>query len=183
MLDATGLYNKITEKMENEIAGSKNYPTSASDAFTRFSNAIGEYIAANAEITYGWGAVYTPPPPATPIPDPTVTFSASISYGSSVMAVPNSYATFITNLSSFLRTAFALSPPSGFSLSPLTFNPAGAVTIVMANETSYQSAMTKICNQIITQFKSLYINPTPAAGTHLSGGLTYVGTTASMIIL
>ncbi|MFA5759733.1 MAG: hypothetical protein WC942_10315 [Clostridia bacterium] len=183
MLVASGLYDKITEKMENVIASEKNYPSSASDAFSRFSQAIGEYIEENATITYGWSGVFTPPPPAAPIPDTVITFNASISYGGSVMAVPNSYATFILNLSTFLRTAFTLSAPSDFTLSPLTFNPAGLVTIVMANETSYQTAMTKICNNIITQFKTNYINPTPATGTHLPTGPTpFLGSTVSMLI-
>jgi len=182
MLVASGLYNKITEKMENVIAGKKNYPTSAVDSLTRLSNAIGEYIEENASIIYGWSGVYTPPS-GSPVPDPIVTFNASISYGGSVMAVPSSMATFILNLSTFLRTAFTLSAPSDFTLSPLTLNPAGLVTIVMANETSYQTAMTKICSNIITQFKTNYINPTPATGTHLPTSPTpFIGSTVSMTI-
>lgn len=184
MLVASELYTKITNKMENIIAGEKNYPTSALDAFTRISNAIGEYISDNAVITYSWVGTYTPPPPGAPIPDPVVSFTADITYNNSIISVPSDYATFVLNISSFLKNAFTVTASSDWSLTGLALNPLGAVSPVMANETSYQAAMTSFCNQIITQFKTNYINPTPASGTHLPTSPTpFIGATTSMTIV
>jgi hypothetical protein len=163
---ASDMKEAIISKMAEEAG-------SAAAANKKFGDAVLEYIIDNMDITYGWAATN----PASGVPDPVVSFKASLS-GSGTLAPSASFALFLIALATLIKSSITISPAAGFSLSPLSFNPGGVLTVVMALQDTQDAAMTSFCQQVITSLKSSFPNPAPASGSHAA----FVGATTSMVI-
>jgi hypothetical protein len=161
--------------MKNDIINAlKSGADTAEKANKKFGDAILKNICDNITITYSWAAV-SPPPASSP--DPVVTFTASIS-GGGTLTPSNSYQLMLIKLATLIK-GLTITAPAGFAVAPLAFNPAGALTVVMANEDNQNDAMEHFCVQVITSIISGFPNPVPAAGAH--GAFT--GATTGMMIL
>jgi hypothetical protein len=139
----------------------------------KFGDAILKNICDNISITYAWIATN----PATGVPDPVVTFTASVS-GGGTLTPSGSFPLMLIKLATLIK-GLTITAATGFVVAPLVFNPAGVLTVVMANEDSQDTAMEHFCAQIIASIISTLTNPTPVAGTH---GV-FTGATAGMVIL
>jgi hypothetical protein len=146
---------------------------SAVAANKKLGDAVLEYIIDNMDITYTWAASN----PSTGAPDPVTTFEGSLS-GNGTLLVSGSFPLFLVALATLIKSSLTISAPTGFSVAPLAFNPAGVITAVMASETSQDTAMENFCSQVIASLKSSFPNPTPASGTHSA----FVGATTGMVI-
>jgi len=147
---------------------------SAIIANKKFGDAILEYIVDNMDITYSWSATN----PSSGVPDPVVLFKASLS-GSGTLVPSATFADFLLKLAALIKASITISPAPGFSLSPLSFNPVGVITAVMNKENGQDTAMQKLCAQIITSLKSSFPNPAPASGSHAA----FNGATTGMVIV
>jgi hypothetical protein len=67
---------------------------------------------------------------------------------------------------------------TGFTVAPLTFNPAGVLDAAMAKEKDQDTAMTNLCTQIIKSIKTSFVNPAPVSGSHAA----FTGATTAMVI-
>jgi hypothetical protein len=152
----------------------KSGADTAEKANKRFGDAILKNICDNITITYGWVAV-SPPPASSP--DPVVTFTATVS-GSGTLIPSNSFPLMLIKLAALIK-GLTITAAGGFTVAPLAFNPAGALTVVMANEDTQDAAMEHFCAQIIASVISTFPNPAPAAGTHGA----FAGATTGMVIL
>lgn len=144
----------------------------AVDANKKFGDAILKNIVDNISVVYGWSAVN----PSSGAVDPAVMFSGSVS-GGGTLTPSASFPEMLMKLATLIK-GLTISAPSGFSVAPLAFNPAGVLTVAMAMETTQYLAMTNFCTQIITSIISSFPNPAPASGTH--GAFT--GATTGMVI-
>jgi hypothetical protein len=151
----------------------KSGADTADKANKKFGDAILKNICDNISITYAWVGVN----PATGAPDPVVTFTASVS-GGGTLTPSNSFPLMLIKLATLIK-GLTIIASAGFTVAPLTFNPAGILTVVMANEDNQNDAMEHFCAQIITSIISTFPNPVPAAGAH--GAFT--GATTGMVIL
>jgi len=166
MMNATDMKNKIISKMNKEAG-------SATNANKKFGDAVLEYIIDKMEITYGWSATNS----SSGASDPTTSFKASLS-GSGTLTPSASFADFLLKLAALIKSSIVISPPSGFSLSPLSFNPAGVLTVVMKKEDSQDAAMLNFCSQIISSLISSFPNPASISGSHAA----FSGATTGMVI-
>jgi len=139
----------------------------------KFGDAVLEYIVDNMDITYSWSATN----PSSGVPDPVVVFQASLS-GSGTLVPSATFADFLLKLAALIKASIIISPALGFSLSPLSFNPAGVITAVMNKEDGQDAAMKNLCTQIIASLKLSFPNPTPASGSHAA----FTGATTGMVI-
>jgi hypothetical protein len=161
--------------MKSDIINAlKSGADTAAAANKKFGDAILKNICDNITITYGWAAV-SPPPASSP--DPVVTFTASVS-GGGTLTPSMSFPLMLIKLAALIK-GLTITAEAGFVVAPLAFNPAGVLTVVMANEDTQEAAMEHFCVQIITSIKSTFPNPMPAAGVHGS----FTGTTTGMVIL
>lgn len=165
-MNAADMKKTIISKMNKEAG-------SAVNANKKYGDAILEYIINNMDITYGWSATN----PSSGASDPVTSFKASLS-GSGTLTPSLTFADFLIKLAALIKSSIAISPASGFSLSPLTFNPAGVLIVVMGKEDSQDAAMQNLCSQIITSLKSSFPNPAPVSGTHAA----FSGATTGMVI-
>jgi len=160
--------------MKSDILNAlKSGADTAAAANKKLGDAVLKHICDNVQITYGWAGVL-PPPASTP--DPVVLFSASVS-GGGTLTPSGSVPEMLLKLAALIK-GLAISPAAGFALTPLAFNPAGALAAAMAGETTQEAAIQHFCEQIIASFKLSFINPSPASGTHG----TYTGATIGMVI-
>jgi hypothetical protein len=163
---ASDMKDAIIQEMNRESG-------SAANANKKFGDAVLEYICDNMDITYGWSATN----PSSGASDPTTSFKASIS-GTGTLSVSGSFTLFLVALATLIKSSLTISPPGGFSLAPLTFNPAGAFSVTMANEDNQDNAMLHFCQQCISSLKSSFPNPTPVSGSHAA----FTGATTGMVI-
>jgi hypothetical protein len=161
--------------MKSDIINAlKSGADTAEKANKKFGDAILKNICDNITITYGWSAV-SPSPASSP--DPVVTFTATVSGGGN-LTPSNSFPLMLVKLATLIK-GLTITAAAGFVVAPLAFNPAGVLTVVMANEDTQNAAMEHFCAQIITSIISTFPNPAPAAGAH--GAFT--GATTGMVIL
>ena len=165
-LSAAGMKSDI-------ITALKSGADTAEAANKKFGDAILKNICDNISITYGWAATN----PSTGTPDPVVTFTAAVS-GDGTLTPSNSFPLMLIKLAVLIK-GLMIRAAAGFTVAPLAFNPAGVLTVVMANEDSQNAAMEHFCAQIIASIKSTFPNPTPVSGAH--GPFT--GATTGMVIL
>jgi len=165
-MNAADMKDAIISKMSNEAG-------SAVAANKGFGDAVLEYIVDNMDITYGWSATN----PASGVPDPIVTFKASLS-GSGTLAPSGTFEDFLLKLAALIKSSISISPAVGFSLAPLSFNPLGVITAVMNKETDQDTAMQNLCSQIIASLKTSFPNTAPASGSHAA----FTGATTGMVI-
>jgi hypothetical protein len=151
----------------------KSGADTAIEANKKFGDAILKNICDNISITYGWSATN----PFTGAPDPVAAFTASVS-GGGTLTPSNSFPLMLIKLATLIK-GLTITAAAGFTVAPLTFNPAGALTVVMANEDTQEAALEHFCAQIITSILSAFPNPAPAAGAH--GAFT--GATTGMVIV
>jgi hypothetical protein len=145
----------------------------AEKANKKFGDAILKNICDNISITYGWAAAN----PASGAPDPVAMFTATVS-GGGTLTPSGSLPIMLIKLATLIK-GLTITAAAGFVVAPLAFNPAGMLTVVMANEDTQDAAMEHFCAQIVTGIISAFSNPTPAAGAH--GAFT--GATTGMVIL
>lgn len=163
---ASAMVSAIKTEMDALVAALGSNPENAdpADFADAFDTAVSTYIQDNCVINYSWSATL----PATPFtPDPTVSFTASVSFPSfSIGNAPD-----INAWALLLQTAIMggiISPDDvTFLLPPMTFLLTGPLIITQSGETEYVAALTSVCTEIINWIKTL-INPTPVAGTHLT---------------
>ena len=146
---------------------------SAANANKKFGDAILKYIVDNMEITYGWSATNL----SSGASDPQVTFKASLS-GSGILVVSSSFEQFLVTLTAFIKSSIAISPATGFTLSPLSFSMTGVIIATKNGLDTQDTAMEKFCSDIITSLKTSFPNPTPASGSHAA----FTGATTGMVI-
>ncbi|MCL2210776.1 MAG: hypothetical protein FWB95_02520 [Treponema sp.] len=146
---------------------------SAANANKKFGDAILKYIVDNMEITYSWSATN----PTSGASDPQTSFKASLS-GSGTLGVSGSFAIFLVTLAAFIKSSIKISPAAGFTLAPLSFNPAGVITATQGKEDDPDKAMENFCSQIISSLKISFPNPAPSAGSHAA----FTGATTKMVI-
>jgi hypothetical protein len=146
---------------------------SAANANKKFGDAVLEYICDKMDITYAWAAAN----PSSGATDPVTSFKASVS-GSGTLAASGSFPAFLIALATLIKSSLTIYVPIGFSVASLAYNPAGSITVAMANETDQDTAITNFCTQLIASLKSSFVNPAPASGTH--GAFT--GSTTGMVI-
>jgi hypothetical protein len=160
--------------MKSDIINAlKSGADTAAKANKKFGDAILKNICDNIGISYGWSAAN----PASGAPDPVVTFTATVS-GGGTLTPSDSLPLMLTKLAALIK-GLRITAAAGFTVAPLVFNPAGTLTVVMANEDTQDAAMEHFCAQIITSILSTFPNPIPAAGVH--GAFT--GATSGMVIL
>lgn len=165
-MNANDMKNAIISKMDKEAG-------SAANANKKFGDAILEYIIDNMDITYGWSATNQ----SSGASDPTISFKASLS-GSGTLTPSVIFADFLIKLAALIKSSITISPASGFSLSSLSFNPAGVLIAVMGKEDNQDAAMQNLCSQIIASLKSSFPNPASVSGTHGA----FSGATTGMVI-
>jgi hypothetical protein len=159
--------------MKSDIINAlKSGVDTAVNANKKLGDAILKNICDNISITYDWIAVN----PSSGVPDPVVTFTVTVS-GGGTLTPSNSFPIMLIKLATLIKglTITAV----GFTIAPLAFNPAGVLTVVMANEDTQDAAMEHFCTQIIASVISTFPNPAPAAGAH--GAFT--GATTGMVIV
>jgi hypothetical protein len=160
--------------MKSDIINAlKSGADTAVRANKKFGDAILKNICDNISITYGWSATN----PSTGTPDPVVTFTATVS-GGGTLTPSDSFPLMLIKLATLIK-GLTITAATGFAVAPLAFNPAGVLTVVMANEATQDAAMEHFCARIITNIISAFPNPVPAAGTHGA----FSGATTGMAIL
>jgi hypothetical protein len=158
--------------MKNDIINAlKSGADTAADANKKFGDAVLKNICDNMQITYGWAAA-NPSGSA----DPAVSFNATVS-GSGTLAPSDTLELMLVKLAALIK-GLTIRAAGGFTIAPLAFNPAGALTAAMAKERDQDTAMTNLCAQIIASIKTSFVNPAPASGSHGA----FAGATTAMVI-
>jgi len=165
-MNKTDMKNAIIKKIDKEAG-------SAVNANKKFGDAILEYIVDNMDITYGWSATN----PSSGATDPQVSFKASLS-GSGTLSVSSSFELFLLTLAAFIKSSIRISPATGFTISPLSFNPLGVITATKSNLEDPDEAMEDFCDKIIKSLIATFSNPAPSGGSH---GV-FTGATTGMVI-
>jgi hypothetical protein len=142
------------------------------DANKKFGDAILKNICDNISIVYDWKAAN----PSSGAADPVVNFPASVS-GGGTLTPSAGFPEMLVKLATLIK-GLTISSPDGFKVSPLAFNPGGALAVVMDEENSQDLAMTRLCTQVIASIISAFPNPMPATGEH---GV-FTGATTGMVI-
>jgi hypothetical protein len=163
--------DKMKEAVIDALSSGSN---TANDANKNLGDAVLKYICNNIGITYAWNATN----PATGAPDPIVVFDATVS-GRGTLTPSTNVDEMMIKLATLIK-GLTIAAPTGFVLSPLTFNPAGAIVVVMSGEDTQDAAIGTLCTGIVTAVKMLFKNPAPASGAH---NVVYVGATAGMVIV
>jgi hypothetical protein len=160
------------ESMKNDIINAlKSDADTASKANKKFGDAVLKNICDNIQISYKWKAAN---PSGTA--DPAVSFNATVS-GVGMLTPSGSFELMLVKLETLIK-GLTIKAETGFTVTPLAFNPGGKLTVVMKNENTQDLAMTNFCTQIIASIISSFPNPAPASGTH--GAFT--GATTGMAI-
>jgi hypothetical protein len=163
-MDAEGMKNAIKDKMSGE--------TDASSSNKKFGDAVLEYLCDNIAIVMMWNAAN----PSSGAKDPVPSFTCSVS-GNGTLTPSASLPEMLVKLAALIK-GLTISPPAGFALSLIQFNPAGVLTVVMANEDNFDDAMLHFCSQIIVSIKATFPNSAPSSGSHAA----FTGATTGMII-
>jgi hypothetical protein len=154
------------------ISALKSGADTAAEANKKFGDAILKNICDNISITYGWAAAN----PASGVPDPVVMFTGTVS-GGGTLTPSDSFPLMLIKLAALIKGLTITA--AGFVIAPLAFNPAGMLTVAMANEDTQDAAMEHFCAQVIAGIISTFPNPAPAAGAHGA----FIGATTGMVIL
>lgn len=170
-LSAQSMANAIIKAMDREK------PRTAEAANKTLGDAILKNICDTIEVTYFWAGVGPPPASAS---DPVTMFQATVSGGGTLRPPgqqnPNPLSETMLNLSTLIK-GLTITAPAPFALSPLMFNPLGAIEAAMNNETTMEDAMQNLCTRIVASMQT-FINPQPVAGSHA----TFSGATTGMLI-
>jgi hypothetical protein len=159
-------------KMKQDIISAlSSGADNANDANKKFGDAILSNICSDIDVTYGWAAVN---PDGSP--DSTTSFKASVS-GGGTLTPSGSFPEMLVKLATLIK-GLSISPPGGFSLAPLTFNPAGVLTVSMAKETSQDAAVEHFCQQVIVSIIGSFPDLSSKSGSHAA----YTGATTGMVI-
>jgi len=152
-------------------------PNSAEEANRRFGNTVLKNICDNIEITYVW-AGFGPPPTSAPDPQNGI-ISATVSGGGTLRPATVDFNTWLLSLRGLIM-GLTISPPVGFALAPMTFNPASMLTVtMMPTHDTYDAAMTAFCDQLVRSILSTFANPVPVGGAN--GGM-FQGSATGMVI-
>lgn len=146
--------------LEQQLISAMRGIDSAQSAITTFGNTIINYITANAQITYSWVGTN----PSTGAPDPVTTATAKAT-GSGSFTIPSDLSNMCQQIAAAIKGLTIVMDDPTFVVSPLQFNPAGTITIVMSQEDSFEAAMRTVASQIISSIPT-FISATPAAGSH-----------------
>ena len=165
-LSATKMKEAIVDAMKEKK------PDTAAAANKVFGDAILKNIVDTIDVTYAWAATN----PASGVPDPIIVFTAKVS-GNGTLTPSMSFPEMLIKLSTLIK-GLTIAAATGFTVGPLTFNPAGVLVAAMAMENTHDLAMTNFCTQIVASLKLAFINPTPVSGSH---GV-FTGATAGMVI-
>jgi hypothetical protein len=163
-MKASDMKDAIISEMNKEAG-------SAVNANKKFGDAILEYIVDNMEITYGWFGTNQ-----SGVTE-TTTFKASLS-GSGTLAVSGTFEIFLLTLAAFIKSNITISPATGYTLAPLTFNPTGVIIATKNKINNQDEAMEKFCSEIITSLKLSFPNPASVSGNHAA----FSGATTGMVI-
>ena len=158
--------------MKDDIIAAMKDCTEASDANKKFGDAILKNICDNIVVTYSWRGT----DPATAASDPVTEFEGVVS-GGGTLTPSDSFAAMLPKLSALIK-GLIIMPPAGFALTPLLFNPAGALSITMNKEDNQSDAMTTFCSQLVDSVISNFVNPAPSSGANGN----FIGATTSMEI-
>ncbi len=165
---ASDMKDSIKAEMDSVESGSE--PSVYASAF---DSAVSTYIEDNCEINYSWTAT-----DAVPTPDPTVSFTASLSFPSFTIGNAPSIEAWSLLLQTAIMTAIIVPDDSAFLLPPMIFLLTSPLIIPQSMLTDPDEAMEFACDKIVTWIK-LLINPVPVPGTHL----TYTIPTPGAIML
>ena len=150
-------------------------PESAAQANQIFGDTILQNIVDTCLITYGWSAQN----PSSGSSDPVRSFVAGLSMGNGVLTPASDFGSWRTIFSNFLRT-LVITPPTGFTLAPLTIHPSAIIQFNMnASENTFDAARNNFCTRLIADFCSLFPNPSPVSGSRGA----FVGATTGMVII
>jgi hypothetical protein len=161
-----------TEDMKNAIKDKMFGEKDAASANKKFGDAVLEYLCDNITVVMAWSAKN----PSSGVSDPTASFTCTVS-GNGTLTPSPSFAAMLVKLATLIK-GLTISPPAGFSLTPIRFNPAGVLTVIMANEDNFEDAMLHFCSQTISSIISSFPNPSPFSGSHSA----FVGATTGMNI-
>lgn len=165
---ASDMKDAIKSEMDSIESGAE--PSVYASAF---DSAVSTYIEDNCELNYSWTATDT-----VPTPDPTISFTASLSFPSFNIGNAPSIEAWAVLLQAAIMSAVIVPDDSTFLLPPMTFLLTSPLVIPQSMLTDPDEAMEFVCDKIVTWIKTL-INPTPVAGTHL----TYTIPTPGAIML
>jgi hypothetical protein len=158
--------------MKNDIVDAlKSGADTAANANKKFGDAVLKNICDNIQITYKWEAA-NPSGSA----DPAVSFNATVS-GSGTLTPSDTFELMLIKLATLIK-GLTIRAADGFTVKPLSFNPAGVLNVTMAKEKDQDTAMTNLCTQIIASMITSFVNPVPASGSHAA----FVGATTAMAI-
>lgn len=167
-----------------EACKDKSKPVEAMDAFAL---AMKTYIEDNCEITFSWAGVLTPPFPAVPIPDPALSFKASISFADFVLTNPTGVdattarAFFGTLIVPQLVAGLITPVDSAFIVACPPLLPMPMLLTPDSNLKTPIEAMKHFCGQVITVIKSMK-NIIATPGTHVVPP-PYIGTGTAVMTL
>ena len=155
----------IPQSMASYIYGKVQGSTDASEAISKFYQALCEYCEANLEVYFSWAA-QTPPPLSTP--DPQVIIKAGIKTSGSLS--PSGASTPGEALSRFAAdlnakiSGWRVSWPTGFTMSLPAFIIPGIV-FTQSMATTPEAAWEHISREIIAGI-TLAATPGPIPGVH-----------------
>ncbi len=152
------------------------------------SKVLKKYVEEKITIKYSWNGIFVPPPPAAPIPDPTVTFDVKNPNSGSVeinfqltpellvpLLGPQVQAAILGSIIT-LPVGFNSSPSSMVCVAPVPYTPTGIK--------SSKGNMLDFATKTITSLQSS-INPSPLSpSSHSSGPISFTsppGAGASMV--
>ena len=177
MLIPTALASDMIDATEGAVDGHI--------AMMKLGNAISSYIMKNAMIMFGWVGIFTPPPPAPPIPDAIIIATGKIQ--GIMISLTQSGATAqpaaLMALATQIRTGVAMGlymPDAPWSCSPGSMATIPPLSLSLAGNNRqmvFLSLATQICTWIQT-----FIPTVPCAGTH-TVGVPYIGTATPTVIL
>ncbi|MDR1219565.1 MAG: hypothetical protein LBK73_08145 [Treponema sp.] len=157
--------------MKNDIINAlKSGADTAANANKKFGDAVLKNICDNMQITYQWKAANS-----SGTTDPTGSFNATVSGNGTL--TPDTFELMLVKLATLIK-GLTIQAATGFTVAPLTFNPAGVLDAVMAKEKDQDAAMTNLCAQIIASVKTSFVNPAPVSGGHAA----FAGSTTAMVI-
>lgn len=163
-MTGSAMANAIKSKMDNVTSGLGDHPENAnpSDYADAFDSAVSTYIQDNCVINYSWAAT-----DSVPTPDPTISFTASVSFPSFSIGNASDINAWALLLQNAIMGGIISPDDSTFLLPPMSFLLVSPLVITQSGKTEYLEALTSVSNEIVNWIKTL-INPTPVAGTHLT---------------
>jgi len=156
--------NAIKTEMDNVTNGNTN-PEDANpaDYGSAFDSAAKQYIEDNCLIVYSWIGIM---PGAPPVPDPIVSFTASVSFPTFTVGNPPDINAWGPMLQGAIMGGLISPDDSSFVLPPMSFLVTAPMVVTHSNEgNDYFLALQSVCGEIINSLKTM-INPTPYPGAH-----------------